>query len=660
MVISESMARKYFGEENPVGKSILCNENQSYEITGVFKDLPENTHFRFDALFSFESLWKVLGEEETNSLMSNWGWVGTYTYVELRSPEDAVALQKKLHAYVDKRMGAELREWNEWMDFTLQPVPSIHLTSNEPDEIAQNAAGKSLIYLVAIAAFTLAMAWINYVNLTTARHLERTREVSIRKILGSSRRQLIKQFVFEAFVFNVLAIAISAVFVILVLPYFSTIVHRSLDVSHLYNINTLVVIALVLIIGTLSTGVYPALVLSGFKPINIIKGFKASTRGISLRKSLVVVQFMCSVTFIAGTVIVYKQIDFMRSSSTGMSSEGVLVVHGPTVFADSTFRHTFGTFRNELLSYSGIHGVTVSTDVPGEAVKSSNGNVRLVGEPEEKGSSYQAIMCNEDFIKTYGLTLVAGENFPDNDKDEWNTAIVNETAMRNLGFSDPEKLIGRKIYLWDSEPHVIGVVKDYHHQSLQEKIPPLILVYDKTVVQYFSIRFNTKQNIPQVIAQAKMQYERAFPGNPFQYFFMDDYFDRQYEADTQFAKVFNLFTGVAVFIACLGLFALSSYLVLQRRKEISIHKVLGASARQIAVLVTKEFLLLICLSNLLAAPFIHFAFAGWLDTFAFRIDPGWSVYLIAGTAALLIGIITVAGQAVTAVTTNVLENLRSE
>jgi putative ABC transport system permease protein len=620
MVVSESMAKRYFGDADPVGRTLKCNGNEVYAITGVFKDLPENTHMQFDALFSFESLWKILGPEETESLLSHWGWEGTYTYIEVDPAADARTLQSKFPAFVEKRMGAQLREWNEWMAFTFQPLTSIHLNSNEPGELAPNGDGQSVQYLMVTALFVLIMAWINYVNLATARSMERGKEVGIRKVLGSDRAQLIRQFLFESFIFNFIATAIAAILVVLLLPVFSSMISRSLDVSVFYSTPAIIFILTLFTIGVIGSGLYPAFIMSGYQPLGILKGFHTSSRGSYLRKGLVTVQFVCSVVLIAGTLVVNKQLHFMKTSAAGIEMEQVLVVHGPTIFSDSTYRAQFDGFRHSLMEYPDVKSVTVSTDVPGHHVTNSNGNVRLVGQDVQSGNVYQAIMASEDFIKTYGLNLIAGRNFSGNDHDEWNTAIANETAMKRLGFTDPEKLIGNKVYLWDSEPEIIGVIKDYHQESLKEDVPPLILVFDKGITQYFSVRIKSAKAMSEIVSRVRAQYGKTFPGNPFDYFFMDDYYNQQYQSDQEFAKIFSVFTTLAIAIACLGLFGLSSYLVVKRSKEISIRKVLGASVRQLAVLVSREFILIVLIANVIAWPVSYFALNHWLNGFAYRID----------------------------------------
>jgi putative ABC transport system permease protein len=660
MVVSESFAKKYFGDQDVVGKSLKCDGKEEYVITGVFKDVPENTHLKFDALFSFESLLKILGPEETAELMTHWGWEGNFTYVELNSSASAAALKTKLPAFVEKKMGNTLREWNEWMEFTLQPLSSIHLYSNAPDELEPGGDGQIINFLGVIAAFILIMAWINYINLATARSMERAKEVGIRKVLGSGRSQLIRQFLFESLIFKLIALAITAASVALLLPYFSNIVGRTIDPVVFKETKVWIFITFIFILGVLGSGLYPALVMSGFMPVSILKGrFQNSLRGIYLRKGLVAIQFVSCIILIIGTFVVYSQIQFMRNSSSGVDMEQILVINGPTA-TDSTYSSRLKTLCQSFLQYSDVKDVTVSTDVPGHHVRNSNGNARLVGQDVKMGNSYQAIMTDENFVHTYGLSLIKGKNFSGNLKDQWRTAIVNETAMKLLGISDPEKIIGQSMHLWGDTPEIVGVIKDYHQESLKQTVKPLVLIYDTEVRDFYSIKIKTRSNLKNIINVAEVKYKEAFPGNPFEYFFLDEHYNTQYQSDQRFGKVIGLFTLLAILVACLGLFGLSSYLVSQRTKEIGIRKVLGASVRQIIVLVSREFVLTIILSNIMAWPIAYFLLKDWLNGFAYRIDIGLLSFLIPGMCILLVAILTVAAQSVRAANADPVKNLRTE
>jgi putative ABC transport system permease protein len=659
MVVSESLARRYFGEVDPIGKTLMNNGRHEYEITGVFKDVPENTHLKFDALLSFESIVRILGPAEIQDLMDNWGWAGNYTYVELSPGTDRETFEAKLPPFVEKKMGGFLKEWGEEMKFVLQPVPSIHLYSNFKDEMEANGDVQVVNFLILIAVFVLIMAWINYINLATARSIERAKEVGVRKVIGSNRVQIIKQFLIESFAIKALALAITSIVVVLLLPQFSTFVGRII-VFQSFQPGVWMFFVGVFISGIAVAGVYPSLILSGFKPALVLKGrLYASVKGNYMRKGLVTVQFVSSVVLIVGTFTVYKQLDFMRNGELGVDTEQVLVVQGPHL-TDSTFYNKYETFRESLLRSSEVNNVSVSTDVPGRTVRGSNGGVRIVGQETSVGNSFRVIMSDENFTKTYGMTLMEGRAFSREFNEPWKTCLVNETAMKLLGFRDPKKIIGQRIYVWDNELEIIGVLKDYHQESFKKKVDQLIFVCDRDARDYFSIKLGATKDHTEMVNRVHEKFETIFPGNPFTFFFADDYYDQQYRSDQQFAKIFGLFTGLAIFIACLGLFGLSSYMALQRTKEIGIRKVMGATVSQIAVLVSKEFFVIVIIANLLAWPFAYFIINNWLSTFAYRINLGVLAFLTPGGCALIIAILTVSVQSVKAALANPVDSLRSE
>lgn len=660
MVVSESLARRYFGDEDPIGKILKCNGKEEYTISGIFKDVPGNSHLKFDALFSFESLIKILGPEETTDLLTNWGWEGTYTYIELSPSADATALQAKFPAFVEAKMGATLREWNEGMEFVLLPLSTIHLYAHAPDELEPGGNGQTTSLLAVTAAFILAMGWINYVNLATARSMERAKEVGIRKVLGCTRSKLIRQFLFESFAIMSVALLMSLVSAAALLAPFAGMVGRSLDLSLMKDTTVWIFVAMVFATGVMGAGLYPAFVISGYKPASILKGkFQTSTKGTYLRKGLVAVQFVSSIVLIVGTLVVYRQLQFMQETPSGFNPEQIMVIKGPTA-KDSTYFHRFNVLRESLQQYPDIRQITVSTDVPGQNVHNSNGNARLVGQDVKNGNTYQAIMTDENFIPAYGLSILTGRNFSGNPQDQWNTAIVNETAMKLLGITEPEKIIGQKMHLWGDTPEIIGVIKDYHQESLKQNIKPLVLVYDTEISDFYSVKIKASKPVNDVILSAEQAYKNVFPGNPFQYFFIDDHYEKQYEADKQFGKIIGLFTILALVIACLGLLGLSSYLVLQRTKEIGIRKILGATVEQITILVSKEFILTVIISNVIAWPIAHLAAEDWLNGFAHRIGLDLPTFLIPGVTVLIIALLTVATQSIKAARANPVNNLKTE
>ena len=660
MVVSESLARRYFGDQDPIGKTLKNNGKEEYEITGVFKDVAENTHLKFDALFSFESHLKIIGPTETQDLMTNWGWAGNYTYIELAPSVNYKAFEAKLPAFVEKEAGEILRSWGESMAFVLQPVSSIHLHSNFKDELEPNGDGQAVNFLALIAGFILVMAWINYINLSTARSMTRAKEVRVRKVLGSDRAKLIRQFLFESFAIKLIALGITAVLVGLLLPYFSNFISRKIDLLIFTSTQVWIFIAGIFLIGVVGSGLYPAFVMSRFAPLNNLRGkSETSVSGGYLRKVLVTLQFVCSVILIVGTFAVHKQIQFMLARPLGIDTEQVLIVQSPHV-ADSTYASRYNTFRQSLFEYPDIHKIAVSSDVPGRTVRGSNGGVRLVGEDIKSGNAYRIILVDENFTDAHGMQVLKGRTFSRDFNDHWKTALVNETAMKLLGFSDPEKVIGQKIYVWDETLEIVGVLKDYHQESLKKKVDQLIFVCDTGILDYYSIKIKTDKPLTEIVNKTELNYKAAFPGNPFHYFFLDDYYNQQYQSDVQFGNVFSLFTLLAIIIACLGLFGLSSYVVALRTKEIGIRKVLGASVEKIAIIVSREFILIVLLANLIAWPVSYFIMDYWLTGFAYRIDLGILIFLIPGVSALLLAVLTVAFQSIKAASANPVNSLRSE
>jgi putative ABC transport system permease protein len=378
-----------------------------------------------------------------------------------------------------------------------------------------------------------------------------------------------------------------------------------------------------------------------------------------LRKGLVLTQFGVSIVLIIGTYVIFQQLQFVRNSPLGVDIDQMLVVQGPTV-SDSTYFQNFTRFRNNLLSYPDIKEVTASSAVPGRGSRSGSGSVRLVSQDEKNVNSIDVIYADEDFVNTYSLQLKAGRTFSKDFNDNGKSVLLNETAVKLLGFSEPEKIVNEKILVYGDTLLIAGILSDYHQQSLKKKVEPIIFACDRAVATFYSIKINSQVAINSIIAKTEMEFKKDFAGNPFNYFFLDDYYNEQYKSDQQFAQLFGLFTTIGILIACLGLFGLSSFLVLQRTKEIGIRKVLGASIRQIVILVSKDFILIVLLANLIAWPIAYWIMHGWLNDFAYRIELSAVAFIIPGLSALLIAIITVSSQSVKAALINPVENLRDE
>lgn len=659
MVVSESFGKKYFGSVDPIGKILTNNGSDHYEITGVFKDVPENTHLQVDALFSFNSLYTTYGAANIKYL-TEWGWVGYPTYIELAPGADAEQFAGKLPKFIDQKLGDVLRALDGNIVFNLQPITSIHLESNLSHEISPNGDGRSVRFLGLIGVLILIMAWINYVSLATARSMERAKEVGVRKVLGGNRLQVITQFLLESMMFNIVALATSVVAVAITLPWYSTLVNRQFNLDFFNDSNIHLTLFIVFLVGVIGSGLYPAFVMSGFRIDKVLKGkFKTSPGGNYLRKGLVITQFVTSIVLIAGTYIVITQIKFMKDIPLGVDIEQMLVVNSPTI-TDSLQSQRFDQFRNELLSYPGVTMVTKSSSVPGREPVNGAGGVRLTTQEPKDASSFDVMYVDHQFMNTYGLQLMTGRTFSKEYHDQDRSVLLNESALQLLQVEDAGDVIGERILVYGDTLTVVGVMRDYHQQSVKTDVNPLIFICDDQSAFYYSIKISSSSPIKDVVSSIEGAFKKSFAGNPFNYFFLDDYYNEQYKSEQQFSTVFSLFTSIAILIACLGLFGLSSYSVIHRAKEIGIRKILGASVDQITLLVSREYIVLVLIANIIACPLFYLVMSNWLNGFANRISIGFLAFVTPGLIALLVAILTVAFQSVKAASANPTESLRSE
>ncbi len=596
--------------------------------------------------------------DTTNSVETSWGWYDFYTYVKLRPNTDHAAFAAKLPAFTDKYINSKpnVIKANFRNETLLQPLTAIHLWSNINQEAEPNGDGKAVGLLFAVALFILAIAWVNYINLSTARAVERAREVGVRKVSGATRSQLMRQFLTESLLLNSTALALALGIVWSAAPAFSNFLGKDIPFS-LFSGSLLGAMLGIFAAGTLLSGFYPALVLSGFRPVNILKGaFKSSPRGVTLRQGLIVGQFAVSVAMLIGVLVVTRQVGFMRSQNPGFDRSQTLVLEGPGTLADSTYRNVFAGFRNEVLQIPGVQNIAGSSSVPGDEIYWTSGFRRLKSDSEQFNTLY-ILGTDAGFASAYDLKFAAGRNFEITDKK---AAILNESAARLLGFASPEQALGEQISRGRRDTMTVcGVVRDFHHLGLQKAVDPMCLRYNAETRNYYSLKIGGG-NLPGTLAGVEALWKRHFPADPYSYFFLDEFFDSQYKADVLFGKVFGLFTLLAVFIACLGLFGLASYTVLQRTKEIGIRKVLGANVAGITGLLAKDFLKLVALAILISVPVAWYFMDRWLSGFAYRIDIQWWMAAAAGALALGIAFITVSLQSVKAALANPVQSLRSE
>ncbi len=666
-VVSENYARMYFGKDDPIGKTLQLQDDdfnsELVKVTGVFKDLPLNTHLKFDILFSYKTLF---GRYERGPQRYGTGWFrkDMYVFIQLKPGTNAKIIEARLPAIVDKYK-PELKQSQEKEILSLQSLKDIHLKSELAEEAEPNGNARIVMFMGIIGIFVLVIAWINYVNLSTARAIERAKEVGIRKVVGAYRHQLISQFLTEAALVNLLSVVIAFGIVVLALPYFNTLSGLSLNLAHLIQPWFLGLVFILWIVGTFLSGLYPALVLSSFRPVIVLKGkLKNSSTGILLRKGLVIMQFMASIALIAGTFIVYRQLNYMMSHGLGMNIDQVLVLERPGIAdtGQTAFNSAIDVFRNESKKSAAIIGVSASLTVPGKQ-REYKATIKRFGSSTNDSAIMRVNSMDYDFFDVFKMKLLAGRAFSkDFPQDDDTSVIITESSLRPLGFENAEDALGKTLIIprfGDWKPIVVGVVNDYYQVSLKKPLDPSIFFCTVYGGEFYSLRIQTS-NIPKTLEHVRKSWAAAFPGNPFEYFFLDDYFNSQYQNERRFAKLFTSFAILAIIIGCLGLFGLSAFMANQRIKEIGIRKVLGASVGNIAAMLSKDFIRLVAIAVLIASPIAWFVMDRWLQDFAHRVSISWWVFVIAGMTAVLIAVITVSFQAIKAAIANPVKSLRTE
>jgi len=658
--LSETSARKIFGSTNVIGKTLELNRNSSYKVTAVYKDAPTNTQIKPDVLLSYATFVKWTTDSSGNGPETAWLWDGCLTYLLLRKDADPAVVEKKFVPIVNKFTAADMKKYNAAVTYHLQPLRDIHLYSHYMQEPAPNGDGKTVYLLLGIAFFIAVIAWVNYINLATARAINRAKEVGIRKTVGSQRRQLVTQFLSESALLNALAVVLALLIVSVSIPAFNRLSGQHLSISLFTRSDFWFWMAVLFFIGTFFSGLYPAFVLSGFKPIEVLKGRMTATRkGSLMRKGLVVFQFTASLFLLIGTLAVYRQIQFMRQQALGINIEQTLVVRPPTVLTDSTYVRNMTALKQTLNQQASLSSVSISTSIPGESVGWNAGGIKIVGTDEGTQKQYRVIGVDYDYLKMYGIKLIAGREFSRDFGSDDSSVIFNKKGFEQLGLNKPEDAIGKKIDFWGRQYTIVGITENFHQQSLRESFEPLIFRLIPNVRGYLSVR-TPASKASQTIAQVKSSWDKFFPGNTFEYFFLDDHFDEQYKADRRFGQVFGLFTALAILVACLGLFALASFTTIQRTKEIGIRKVLGASVFRILKLLYQEFAVLIGIAFVIAIPLSWLSVASWLQGYAFRVGIRWTYFFIPFVTILIVALLTVSFQSIRASLANPVKSLRTE
>ena len=664
VVLSESIARKYFGDENPIGKILDAEGSFHFEVTGVMRDLPSNTHLGFDILAAFR-----IQEHYADKSADVWDWRKSYSYVLLREGSDPDELEVKLPAFVEKYVGDQYNGESSSLTFRLQPVTDIHLHSHLERELTPNSDIRYVYLFGTIAVFIILIACINFMNLATARSAGRAGEIGLRKTFGAARGQLVRQFISESMIMTGLAVCLALLLAVTSLPWFSLLTGKSLSLD---ADTAWFALAAVMAIGAgvgIAAGSYPALFLSGFSPVQSLNGTHSmGTGNVGIRRILVVSQFVISIALIICTGVVYSQLDFIRARNMGLNTDQVVAV--PQTFAPVIEKSR--VYKARVREIPAVVNVSMSFLLPGHKNAVVPIKVSRPGRDASSGIDMNQAWTDDEFIETFGIELVAGRFYDSAFPGDWTRTgaiVINEAAVARLGYESAGEAVGVEIdgieeLIQDADeqgelrPTIVGVVKDFHYATLHEPIEPLVL-FPNYPGGYAMIKIDSGR-ISEGLSAIEEAWHEVNPDFAFEYFYVEDTFARLYAAEQRFARIFITFAALAVVIACLGLVSLSSFTAERRRKEIGVRKVLGASIPGLFGLLSSEYFRLVIVANLIAWPVAYVAMHSWLNGFAYRVDLDWSIFILAGALAMAIAQLTVSYQAVRAATANPVESLRVE
>lgn len=670
VVLSKSSAEKYFGDADPVGQTIevvLDGEEVELLVNGVFADVPVNAHLKFDILISYETgISRLKWEYDT------WSTNNEYLYVLANSDRllEGDFEQRLNEAYLERTGGERSNT------LQLQPLTDIHLKSDKTFEAEVNGSEEVVNILLLVAGLVLIIAWVNYVNLSTARALDRAKEVGIRKVLGSGKKALFNQFLTESFLINFLALILTITCIQGVLPVFKHLSGLDLKFAMFRGSSLLLQMVAVFFAGSLAAGTYPALVLANYSPGVVLSGkFRNSKSGLLLRKGLVVFQFSMTLILFIGTLTIYQQINYMRSQELGVNIDQTVVIQAPVVVGDrerqTQFRNLFRTRLAKLpeVKYASFSGTIFGQ---GSSDMSTSTSMFAVETGLGKGNNYYFHSVDEAFVPAFDITVLAGRMF-DNELErpfadspyQYEGVVINEKVRELFGFQNNEEAIGKKVNRWGRIFTIVGVVNNYNHHSLKKAVDPMVLFFDKDGVNsnYIAVKIENFQNgesYRNMVAKIEKAYRDIYTENDFDYYFLNEQFDQQYKADKQFGLVFSTFSALSILISLLGLFGLVLYEIQQRTKEIGIRKVLGAGRSSIVRLLSSSFLRLIVFSAIIAVPLAYWGTDTWLADYAYRIQLSWYLFLVPGVVILLVALLTIAAQTLSVAKANPVDALRCE
>jgi len=663
VVITESAAKKYFGTTQAVGKSIETDDNNKnpYKVTAVIEDIPRTSHFNFDFIFSMDNV--------------NYGW-GNFlshnfqTYIVLKPGVDPKVFEQNFSQVIDKYVVPQARQFMQVssmeefrksgnkLDYSLMPLSAIHLRSDKIAEMGVNSNIQYVYIFSAVAIFILLIACVNFMNLSTARSANRAKEVGIRKVLGTEKKTLISQFLAESIFMVFISMVLAAVMVWLSVSYFNDISGKNLVLSDLLKPGFgLFLLLLPFVVGGLA-GSYPAFFLSSFQPVQVLKGkINKGFRRSNFRSGLVVFQFFTSIVLIIGTIVVFRQLNYIQNTKIGFNKDQVLVITGTNALGNNTV-----AFKNEVAKMSGVKGASFAGYLPvANSSRNDNSFSTEAVMTDKNGFNMQVWNIDYDYIPTLGMEMLKGRNFSSSYGSDSTGIIINEATAKLIGFEDP---VGKKLYTSDGTPGnsivytIVGVVRNFNYQSLRQNVAPLCfrLGYNNWATA-FKVAASDVQGL---IKNIESKWKSMAPGMPFSYEFLDESFDNMYRAEQRIGKVALSFAVLAILIACLGLFGLATYMAEQRTREIGVRKVLGATVPNIVSMLSKDFAKLVLIGAIVAFPVAWFAMNRWLQDFAYRIDIGWWVFIVAAFLTLMIALCTVIFQAIKAAVANPVKSLRTE
>ncbi len=661
IVLTQTLKNKLFGGQDAIGKSIKMvwdGDDLTLKVSGVMQDIPKNSHFKNAYLISFstQKAWDIFGPRHTDL---NWNMNNYYTYFKVDENANITQLRQKI---INDDIEDDPDERHN-----IQAVQDIHLTSNMPFEIETNGSATRVKFLTAIAFIILILSWLNYINLSTTKSLERAKEIGIRKVAGAQKKQLIVQSLLESVILNVLAIIIALGAALILIPIYNNLTGSELSIG-LTNLRQLAPVLGVVLLGMVLAGLYPAILLSSYSPSKALKGkVRASAGGLNIRKGLIITQFLATIILIIGTFVVTKQINYIQEQPVGVNLNQIVSIQGSVISEkkDSLLQNEFNVLQKELARLPFVEKVTNSKTIPGASFDqlSSSVGIILPGGVENDQQIWYQYYTQRDYFELLEIDFVAGKTFVDTPRKTSNNAVLNETFLKVMNIPDANAIIGKTIRFWGNDWLVTGVVKDYHHFGLKNPVLPMIITHgqsDNNILVKLDEKASSIAGFSGALAQIRSTWKDLFPYSTFNYTFLDSKFEEQYAEDKKFSTAFTIFTILAIFIACLGLFGLTSYTCIQRKKEIGIRKVNGASIFKILQLLNVDFVKWVGIAFIVAVPLGWYFMNNWLQNFAVKTTISWWIFVLAGISTLVITLLTVSWQSFTAANGNPIEALKDE